>query len=68
MIWQGLICIKNHGFITMILSIHEYISPYSGAWSERVDNKGKLSSLVDDIVAHNTQQEVDLIEEEGQLI
>ena len=58
---------KNHGFITMIPSIHKYISPYSGVWSERVDNKGELSSLVDNIVAHNTKQEVDLEKEEGQV-
>ncbi len=65
---QGLIRMKNEGFITTIPNIHEYISPYSGVWSERVDDEGELNDLVDDIVAHNTQQEVDLVEEEGQLI
>ena len=36
---------------------------------ERQTVQGReLNNLVDDIVAHNTQQEVDLVEEEGQLI
>ncbi len=52
----------------MIPNIYEYISPYSRVQSEHVDNKSELNDLVDDIIAHNTQQEVDLIEEEGQLV
>ena len=39
-----------------------------GAWSERVDDAGELKDLVDDIIAHNTQQEVDLVEEEGEVV
>ena len=30
-----------------------------------MDNSGELDDLVNDIVAHNIQQEVDLEEEEG---
>jgi len=32
------------------------------------DDAGELEDLVDDIVAHNTQQEVDLVEEEGEVV
>ena len=51
---QGLIRIRVMGYITAIPNLHEYISPYSGDWSERVDDSGDLNDLVDDIVAHNT--------------
>ena len=62
---QGLIRMKANGFITLIPNIREYVSPYTGEWNERVDDHGELDDLVDDIVAHNTEQEVDLEEEEG---
>jgi hypothetical protein len=48
--------------------MHTYISPYSGAWSEQVDDSGDLNDIVDDIVAQSIQQEVDEEEEEGQFL
>jgi hypothetical protein len=65
---QGLIRIRAKGWIQDIPNIYNYVSPYTREWSERVDDYGELDDLVDDIVAHNTQQEVDLEEEEGQAI
>jgi hypothetical protein len=53
---------RQRGIIQSVPNIHEYISPYHGPWSERVDDCGKLSELVDIIVEENTQQEVDLEE------
>jgi hypothetical protein len=44
----------------------EYISPYTGPWSERVDDHEELEELVDIIVEENAQQEVDLEDEVGQ--
>ena len=51
---QGLIRMRAMGYITAIPNLHECISPYSGDWSERVDDSGDLNDLVDNIVAHNT--------------
>jgi hypothetical protein len=59
---------KSLGFITTIPNLYEYISPYSRPWSERVGDAGELKDLVDDIVAHNTQQEVNLVKEEGEVV
>ena len=43
------------------------ISPYSGPWNERVNDHRELAELVDQIIEENTQQEIDLEEEEGQV-
>ena len=59
---------RQQGYIQDIPNVRNYISPYSGPWNERVDDSGELNNLVNDIVAHNIQQEVDLEEEEGQAI
>jgi hypothetical protein len=58
---------SQRSIIQSVPNIHEYISPYSGPWSERVDDYGELEELVDTIVEENTQQEVDL-EDEGELV
>jgi DDE superfamily endonuclease len=65
---RGLIRMKAQGYIQSIPNLHDYISPYSGPWSERVDDHGDLEDLVDEIVATHIQQDVDEEEEEGQLI
>ena len=57
---------RQRGVIQSVPNIHEYISPYSGPQSEQVDDHGELKELVDDIIAENTQQEVDLEDEVGQ--
>ena len=64
---QRLIQMRNHGLIQSIPSIKDYISPYSGPWNERIDDHVDLEELVDEIVAENTQQEVDIEDEEGQV-
>ena len=65
---QGLIQIRQQGYIQDIPNIRNYISPYRGPQNERVDNRRELDNLVDDIVVYNIQQEVDLEEEKGQAI
>ena len=58
---------RQRGIIQSVPNVHEYISPYNGPWNERIDDLTELDELVDKIVEENTQQEVDLEDEEGQL-
>jgi predicted transcriptional regulator len=67
-LYQDLYRLKQRGVIQSIPAVHDYISPYSGPWNERIDDHGELEDLVDDIVATRIQQEVDEEEEDGQLI
>ena len=58
---------RAHGIIQQIPNMHNYISPYSGPWNERVNDHRELAELVDQIIEENTQREIDLEEEEGQV-
>lgn len=64
----ALVQMRSRGVIQSVPNIRTYISPYSGAWNERVDDAGDIDDIIDDVVGQNTQQEVDLEEEEGQPI
>jgi hypothetical protein len=65
---RGLNHLKAVGFLQSVPNIKDYVSPYSGLWSERVDDQGEVDELVDDIVQEHTQQEVDLEAEEGEVL
>jgi hypothetical protein len=58
---------RTRGIIQQIPNIHNYISSYSGPWNKRVNNHKKLAELVNQIIDKNTQQEIDLKEEKGQV-
>ena len=58
---------RQRGIIQSVLNKHEYISPYSGPWCERIDDHIELDKLVNKIIEENTQQEVDIEDEEDQL-
>ena len=59
---------RSRGVIQSVPNIRTYISLYSRAWNERVDDAGDIDDIIDDVVGQNTQQEVDLEEEEEQPI
>lgn len=67
LIRQGLVQMKNRGLIQSIPNVKDYVSPYSGPWSEQINDYIELEELVDEIVAENTQQEVDEEDEDGQV-
>lgn len=49
---QGLIRLRDQGVIAEIPNIHNYISPYSGPWNERVEDEDTSpENLVDEIAA-----------------
>jgi hypothetical protein len=59
-ICQALYRLKQSGYITEVLNIHEYISPYT----EQVNDNCPPDSLVDEIVALYTEQEEEEEEED----
>jgi DDE superfamily endonuclease len=65
---QGLNDLKSRGFIQSLPNLKDYVSPYSGPWNERVDDTGEVDELVDNIIQEQTQQEVDLEAEEGEVL
>ena len=64
---DSLLRMRVYSIIQAVPNIHEYISPYSSPQNEQVNDTRDLNNLVDKIIEENTQQEVDLKEEEGQL-
>jgi hypothetical protein len=64
---ESLVQMRTRGIIQQIPNMHDYISPYSGPWNERVNDHRELAELVDQIIDENTQQEINLEEEEGQV-
>jgi hypothetical protein len=57
---QALYRLKQSGYITEVLNVHEYISPYT----EQVNDNCPPDSLVDEIVALYTEEEEEEEEEE----
>ena len=57
---QALYRLKQSGYITEVLNVHEYISPYA----EQVNDSCPPDSLVDEIVALYTEEEEEEEEEE----
>jgi hypothetical protein len=47
--------------------MYDYISLYSEPWNKRVNNHRELAELVNQIINKNTQQEINLKKEEGQV-
>ena len=45
---------RARGIIQQIPNMHDYISPYSEPWNERVNDHRELVELVDQIIEKNT--------------
>jgi hypothetical protein len=60
---QDLYQMRQKGYIQEVPNMREYISPYNGPWSERIDDEGRAEDLIDEIVGHYTQQEEEEEEE-----